>query len=229
MSEVAEKRIQIMAKVIHWMAVVSLMCSVLLVPKSGAAEAKVVYENDFEKTAPGKVPEDLLVLDGAFEVKEESGNKFLELPGAPLDTFGLLFGPTESAGLTVSARVYGTGKGRRFPTFGIGVNGVAGYKLQVSPGKKLIELYKGEEVVASAPYAWESDTWTLLRLQVRKDTASWNIEGKAWKQGLAEPAGWMISREEKAEPTAGRASVWGAPYSTTPIRFDDLLIRAISP
>ena len=41
------------------------------------------------------MPEDLLVLEGAFVVKAEGGNHFLELPGAPLDTFGLLFGPTD--------------------------------------------------------------------------------------------------------------------------------------
>src|SRR5438105_6355728 len=190
-------------------------------------EAKVIYENNFEKAEVGKVPEDFLVLDGAFAVKEEGGNKFLELPGAPLDTYGLLFGPTENGNVAVSARVHGTAKGRRFPTFGIGVNGVGGYKLQVSPGKKLLELYKGDEVLASAPYAWESDSWTMLRLQARKAGDSWKIEGKAWRQGAAEPASWSISQEAKAELAPGRASIWGAPYSTTPIRFDDLAIRAV--
>src|SRR5436190_9379313 len=113
--------------------------------ESKAADAHIIYENNFEKAEVDKVPQDMLVLDGAFAVKEEAGNKFLELPGAPLDTFGALFGPTESTNLIVSARVFGTSKGRRLPTFGIGLNGVGGYKLQVSPGKKLLELYKGDE------------------------------------------------------------------------------------
>jgi hypothetical protein len=191
-----------------------------------AAEPKTIYQSDFEKAEVGKVPEDLLVLDGAFAVREEGGNKFLELPGAPLDSFGLLFGPTEGAGLNVSLRVHSTAKGRRFPTFGVGLNGVAGYKLQVSPGKKLIELYRGEQVLATTPYAWESDSWTLLRLQVRKAGDSWQIEGKAWKQGSPEPTAWTISQTEKTEPSPGRASLWGSPYATTPIRYDDLLIRA---
>ena len=191
-----------------------------------AAEPKTIYQNDFEKAAGGKVPEDLLVLDGAFAVKEEGGNKSLELPGAPLDSFGLLFGPTEGAGLNVSARVRGTARGRRFPTFGIGLNGVGGYKLQVSPGKKLLELYKGEQVLTTTPYAWESDSWTLLRLQVRKAGETWQIEGKAWKQGGPEPTAWTISQTEKTEPSPGRASLWGSPYATTPILYDDLLIRA---
>src|SRR2546422_109205 len=108
-------------------------------PASGA-EPKIIYQNNLEQAEVGKLPGDFLVLDGAFTVAQDAGNKFLELPGAPLDTFGLLFGPSEGAEIAVSVRVYGTAKGRRFPTFGVGLNGVAGYKLQVSPGKKLIEL-----------------------------------------------------------------------------------------
>jgi hypothetical protein len=194
---------------------------------SAAAEGKTLYENNLEKLASGKLPEDLLVLDGAFTVKGENGNKFIELPGAPLDTFGLLFGPTQTGGALVSMRVQGTAKGRRFPSFAVGLNGVGGYKLQVSPGKKLLELYKGEEVLTGVPFNWESGSWTQLRLQVRKADGGWRIEGKAWKEGMAEPAAWTISHQEKTEPTPGRASLWGAPYSTTPILYDDLLLRAV--
>src|ERR1044071_3507412 len=106
---------------------------------AAAAERSMIFENNFEKAELGKGPDDFLVLEGGFAVKEDAGNKFLELPGAPLDTFGVLFGPTEGSGIEVSARIYGTGKGRRFPSFGIGLNGVGGYKLQVAPGKKLLE------------------------------------------------------------------------------------------
>src|SRR5437762_13249277 len=93
-----------------------LALSLVLAHQSEAADTKIIYQNNFEKAEPGKVPEDFLVLEGGFTVKEESGNKFLELPGAPLDTFGVLFGPTEDRGVAVSARVYGTSKGRRFPS-----------------------------------------------------------------------------------------------------------------
>src|SRR6266705_3685029 len=111
-----------------------------------AQQAKLLYENDFEKAALDKVPEDFLVIDGQFAVKEEGGNKFLELPGAPLDTFGVLFGPTEKEGTAVFARIYGTGKGRRYPSFAVGLNGqgTAAYRLQVSPAKKALELFKGD-------------------------------------------------------------------------------------
>ena len=67
-------------------------------------DAKPLYQNNFEQAAIDQVPDGFLVLDGGFVVKEEGGNKFLELPGAPLDTFGVLFGPSEGINVAVSAR-----------------------------------------------------------------------------------------------------------------------------
>src|SRR6267142_2050930 len=156
------------------------------------AQPKPFYENSFEKAEAGKLPEGFLALDGGFVVKEEQGNKVLELPGAPLDSFSVQFGPTESADVAISARIKGTAKGRRFPTLGVGLNGVAGYKLQVSPAKKLLELYKDQEVKATIPFEWKSGEWTHLRLQVRKVKAGeWKVEGKVWLPGSPEPENWM--------------------------------------
>ena len=186
---------------------------------------KSLYENNFDKAELNKVPDDFLVLDGQFAVKQEGGERFLELPGAPLDTFGVLFGPTEKEGDAVSARIFGTGKGRRYPTFAVGLNGqgTSAYRLQVSPAKKAVELYKGDEVKASVSYEWQPAAWTRLRLQVRKvKDGDWKVEGKVWTD--KEPATWTVSFDEKDQPVAGKASIWGSPYATTPIRFDDLLV-----
>jgi len=193
-----------------------------------AAQPKTLYRTDFEKAEIGKVPEDFLVLDGGFVVQQEGGNNFLELPGAPLDTFGLLFGPTESNNVSASARIFGTGKGRRFPAFAVGLNGVGGLKLQVSPAKKLVELYRGEEVLASAPYNWESGSWTMLRLDVRKSKdGEFKVQGKVWKQDAKEPQAWTIDYTLMGDLPAGRAAIWGNPYSGTPIGFDDLSVSSI--
>ena len=109
---------------------------------ASALAQNATYEQNFDGAEVGSAPKEFLVLDGGFKVVEEGGNKFLELPGAPLDTFGVLFGPTEKENRVVSARIFGTNKGRRAPTFNVGVGGVGGYKLQVSPGKKAVELYR---------------------------------------------------------------------------------------
>jgi len=203
---------------------------------SRAAEpGKPLYVNDFSAASAGQVPEELLVLDGGFTVKEEDGNKFLELPGAPLETFGVVFGPTETNGLSVSARIQGSGKGRRFPTFGVGLNGVGGYKLQVSPAKKLVELYRGDTLLTNAPWTWETGSWVFLRLQTRPTapaaqasagenaTQPVKLEAKVWKQGEPEPAAWQLSFPDPGAPP-GRASIWGMPFAGTPLRFDDLTV-----
>jgi hypothetical protein len=191
-----------------------------------AADSKPIYENNFTSTALDKVPEEMLILDGGFAVKEEGGNKFLELPGAPLETYGAIFGPTEPAGLAVSARIQSTAKGRRFPTFGIGLNGVAGYKLQVAPAKKMVELYRGEELLTNAPYTWEPGSWVMLRLQSRPADAGVKVEAKVWKQGDPEPKTWQISFPDKGAPP-GRPSLWGMPFAGTAVRFDDLAVSKV--
>lgn len=187
-----------------------------------------LFSADFETLPTGKLPDEFLVLDGAFEIKEDAGNKFIELPGAPLETYGLLFGPAETNDVAVNARIQGSIKGRRYPVFGVGLNGVGGYKMLVAPAKGELELFKGEERVAAATFEWKSGAWTALRLQLRKAGSSeWRVEGKAWPGGAAEPKEWLISFAEKTEPIAGRASIWGSPFSGQPIRFDDLTVRRV--
>jgi len=206
-------------RLIRWAAIWTVTLSAL-------AQDKPLYENNFEKAELGKVPDDFLVLDGGFTVREENGNRFLELPGAPLDSFSAQFGPTESSGVSVSARIKATAKGRRFPAFGLGLNGVAGYKLQVTPGKKMLELYKDQSLKASVPWEWKPGQWLHLRLQLRlAKPGTWRIEGKAWAQDAPEPADWTITADETEEPIAGRASLFGSPFSDTPIQYDDLRVE----
>ena len=145
-----------------------------------------LYSQDFTKAAPGDPPEDVMILDGQFTVKEEAGNRFLELPGSPLETYGLLFGNSRSNGVQAQARVWGTKAGRKQPVFALGLNGLGGFKLRVSPAKQAVELLQGDEVLRSAPFQWQSGEWTSLRLQVRAVGPSVTLEAKAW-QGAKEP------------------------------------------
>lgn len=185
-----------------------------------------LFQSDFAKVAIDQVPDDFLVLDGGFGVKDFEGKKVLELPGAPLDTFGVLFGPATKGGACVSADIYGVSKGRRYPVFGVGLSGVGGYKLKIAPAKGGLEIYKGDDMLATVPYDWKSASWTMMRLRVRPEGDHWKIEGKAWPKTDTEPAGWMVAADEKTRPADGRASIWGSPYSGRPIRFDDLLLTS---
>jgi len=195
----------------------------LLTAPVGAAEP--LYKNDFESAELDKVPKDMLVMAGDFAVKQDKEGKYLELPGEPLDSFGLLFGPSVQDDVSASARFYGSKKGRKFPTFGVSLNGANGYRLQVSPAKGALEFFKGDESKLSVPYTWTPDSWTTLRITVRKKGAGWVIEGKAWTTGSPEPEKPTITLDETTAPATARAGIWGSPYSGLPIRFDDLVVE----
>ena len=197
-------------------------------PALEANAAPPVYAQDFSKAAPGSQPDDLLILDGQFAVKEEAGNRFLELPGAPLESFGFLFGPSEQSGFEVSARIFGSRQGRKFPTLAVGLNGASGYRLQVSPAKKALELFKGETAVATAAFDWKSGEWTELRLRIVKGgTAGFRVEGRAWPASGTEPSQAQVVLEETTLQPAGKAGAWGMPFAGTPILFDDLKLTPV--
>jgi hypothetical protein len=192
-----------------------------------AAAEKPLYENDFENAKPGPPPEDMMILSGDFSIKQDGTNKFLELPGTPLDSFSLQFGPAATNSVSAAATIRAVGKGRRYPTFGIGVYGVAGYRLQVSPGKKALEVYKDQTLLGTVDYEWKSGEWLTLRLRSEQlADGRWKISGKAWIKGTPEPATALIQADDHPEqPPSGRASIFGSPFSSTPIQFDDLLVE----
>ena len=192
------------------------------------AEVRPIFSNDFSREAVGRLPNDFLAIAGDFTVIEDDRDgRFLVLPGAPLESFGLLFGPTLKGEAGVRARFFGTKAGRKLPAFGLSLGGVGGYRLQVSASKKLLEIFQGDEVRQSVEYVWNEGGWTNLLLQVRKVGSEWVIEGKVWASGGVEPAGWLISVTTPSEPPGGRPGLWGTPYSGTPIRFDDLLVSPV--
>jgi hypothetical protein len=205
----------------------AVLCSRLSGGTAAAEDAKPIYENNFETTEAGKVPDDFLVIDGTFAVKQEGTNKFLELPGEPLDNFGIVFGPTVQSDVSVFARIRGTKKGRRQPIFAIGLNGQSGYKLQVTPAKGFLEIIRDDASVTNIPFEWKSGEWTHLKMQVTKAGESFRVEGKAWSEGNPEPEKYMIGCESSKDLPKGRPSIWGSPISTTPIQFDDLVVKKL--
>ena len=189
-----------------------------------------LYSNDFSKVPPGKLPEgeEFLALAGEFVVKDVDGNRLIELAPTPLESFGLLFGPApEKPNYAVGARIWGATTGRRTPEFGVGSHDAGGYKLWLMPRQKLVAIRKGDQTLATAPYdAWRTATWTTFRLEVvPAGEGKWAVRGKVWAEKSDEPKDWTIRFDDTAEPPAGRASLWGNPYSGQPIRFDDLRVK----
>lgn len=184
------------------------------------------FAADFENAAVDKLPAEF-VTEREIVVKEDAGNRFLQFPDAPAEPMNAQFGPVVKTGVA-GARASGLKKGRLFPQFALGLGGLNGYRLQVSPGRKLVELLKGDEVKASAPVEWASEKWLHLRLQIREvKPGAWRIEGKTWLADATEPAEWTVAIDETAEPPMGRATLWSTPFSNTPIRFDDVAVKPL--
>ena len=202
---------------------------VLAISLLSPAVAAPLSAFDFQSVTVGELPEDFLVLDGNWAVKDDSGNKLVELPGAPLDSFGALFGPSQVDGVVLTARGRSERKGRLYPAFAISLNGVGGYRLQVSAAKKELEIFQGDEPKVGVPFEWESGAWTQMKLQVRKTGEGWVVEGKAWKDGTPEPKDWMVTLKVGEAPPEGRPAFWGNPFSGRPIQFDDFKLEPIAP
>ena len=184
-----------------------------------------IYTNDFSTTTMGEEPEGMFVLAGDFKVRERESNSLLILPGEPLGNFGILFGSRRQDDVAVRARISSDLRGRRMPTFSIGLNGRSGYRLRVNAAAKSVQLLKSGDVFSEAHFEWLPNTWIWLDLQVEKtDDKLWIITGKAWLGDSLEPGDANVHFEDDKIPAKGRASVWGTPYSGKAILFDDLSI-----
>ena len=205
---------------------VILLCGIALVLI--AATPPSTYTNDFEKSEIGKTPDDLMILDGAFSVREVDGNKCLELAGDPIGSFGALFGPEGLTAMDVKARIWAASSGKRFPEIGIGVDDAGGYKLFLVPAKHELVLLNGDDPVASVPFDWKDGAWNWLRIRIELGAnKKWLIRGKAWAEGQDEPKNWIVTASDAQSPSAGKASLWGSDFSEKPIRFDDLSVSPV--
>lgn len=185
-----------------------------------------LFQSDFQQVAAGSLPEDFKALSGEFVIKEEAGNRFVELSATPLNSFGLLLGPERESNTSIQARIRGWPAGKRFPEFGIGLGGAGGFALWLMPAINELQIRQSNRILSRAPLTWKPGTWTSLRLQLKfAGEGKWTVEGKAWNDGETEPAAWLTKFESTTAPLKGRSVLWGTPYSEKAIQFDNVLVE----
>ena len=187
------------------------------------------FSEDFSGVDVDAEPESIFILDGEYTVQEDGNNKFLSLPGSPMGDFGLLFGPRErEKPLELSFSFYASKKGRRMPSIAASIGGVRGYKLRLNPAARNLVLSMDETVFKEMPFSWKGEQWWKVRFQAfTGDTnQTTRLQCKLWPKEQNEPTEWFISEEFDIEYKGGKCALWGFPYSSTPILFDDLVISS---
>ena len=188
----------------------------------------VEFSEDFSKTEISSEPESIFILDGAYSVQVGDGkNKILTLPGTPMGDFGLLFGPRiREKGLELRFSFFSTNKGRRMPSIAAGIGGIRGLQLRLNPAARNLVLSYDETNLKKVPFLWVDAQWWEVRFQMTPEDlcSSTNVKLKLWPLKENEPRAWLVNEKFNIEYKGGKCALWGFPYASTPIAFDNLLI-----
>lgn len=165
-----------------------------------SAGAQEVVSLDLAAAAVGPVSKELVfVVEGVWEVADKDGVKSLKILAEPIADANAQVGMAAKGDAAILTRVFATKQARSYPRIGVSLHGMSGYRLMVNAAKKQIELVKSDEVVATAPFVWTSDSWVNLKLEAKREGAEgpWMVKASAWAEG-AEPEVPLISHKDES-------------------------------
>ncbi|MBC8326124.1 MAG: hypothetical protein H8E27_10930 [Verrucomicrobia subdivision 3 bacterium] len=199
----------------------AVFISACVMPPRADTNLTPLVQANFQSTA---LPENWIVLNGEVTVT----NGALQLPAKPLGLHGVMFGPALPDNLRVAARFQAKAEGRQLPEFGLGLNGIGGYRVMVSPGQMKLKLFRNDLPVHEVKHTWVPGDWTHIALQIQPMPGlKWSVNAKVWHSSELEPNDWQLAWMENVEPLPGRATVWGQPFSGKPIAVDDVRVWRI--
>lgn len=206
-----------------------MLFSLLLLACAARADEMKSFVFDADAWTEGDVPKEVFVVDGTIKIAAKDGNKAIMVDPSPITDATAQLGDSANGSASIEAKVFASKKGRSFPRFGVSVHGMNGYRLIANLSKKQVELVKGDQVVKSAPFNWTTETWTKLRLDVKKTSdTEWSIMGKIWPADADEPKDAAIQHTDGNLKGQGKCAIWGTPFAETPIYFDDVKV-AVTP
>ncbi len=202
-----------------------LLAASLLTACTLHAQQLQTFDIKADDWAEGEPPKEVFVVDGTIKIGAREGNKAIIIDPNPITDASAQLGVSAAGNASIEARIFAIKRGRSTPRFGVSVHGMSGHRLIVNPAKKTLDLVKGDQTLASAPFPWTSETWVKVKLEAKKaaDNA-WTITGKAWPATGTEPAEPMIKHEEKNLKGQGKCAIWATPFSGEPVFFDDIHI-----
>jgi len=183
------------------------------------------FEIKADDWAEGEPPKEVFVVDGTIKIAARDGNKAIVIDPNPITDASAQLAVSAAGNASIEARILAIKRGRSTPRFGVSVHGMSGHRLIVNPAKKSLDLIKGTDTLASAPFPWTSEVWVKVKLEAKKTEGdAWTITGKAWPADAAEPAEPLIKHAEKNLKGQGKCAIWATPFSGEPLFFDDIKI-----
>lgn len=196
---------------------------------SGVARVRVIpplpLSEGFDSLAVDTVPRHWINTTNKFVAREIDGNKVLvKLADNPFTKRARAFmGQSNWSDYTTQADVRATEKRRQMGDAGIVAQR---YSLVLFGNHQRLELESWQPETArtvKVPFAWKSDTWYRLKLQVENlPDGKVRARGKAWPATEPEPAQWTIERVESNGNRQGSPGLYAdAPFE---IFFDNLKV-----
>lgn len=188
------------------------------------------FDLNADEWPEGDPPKDVFIVDGTIKIAAKDGNKAIVVEAVPVTDASAQLAVSAAGNASIKARIFATKRARSTPRFGVSVHGMSGYRLLVTPAKKVLELVKADQTIASVPFTWTSDAWLYVKLEAAKGEGdTWRITGKAWAHDATEPADPLIKHEDKALKGQGKCAIWATPFSGEPVFFDDIQIAVEAP
>ena len=193
----------------------------------GTEEWTTVFEENFDQSLEGSIPQDFFVLDGDFRVVSKEGRKCLSLSANPLGEHGFLFGPRlKGETVRLSFSCLGAFKSRRHNVFAGALGGIRGVAFRINPSSQEISFSKNEEPLSSYNTKWSSNQWMKVHLETsnylpfKKTSIHYKLAPESERAFFSEGS---LSFEEFLP--SGRCVLWGFSYSGKEMYWDNLLIQ----
>jgi len=199
-----------------------------LVARSGSLEAKarvricpsLPFTENFEKMPDGGVPPGWLGVTRKTKIVLRDGSKVLqklaEDPSPPFMRIKGYMTPPIAGGYTIEADMLGTPKGDRFrPDMGL-INSRYEMTLMGVSNELRIESWTPiPRIRKDVSFAWDTDKWYRMKLQVKVDADQALVRGKVWPRDSAEPEAWSIELADPNPNREGSPGVYGYSPGTT--------------
>jgi outer membrane protein assembly factor BamB len=203
---------------------------------TGSASVRVFpplpWSEAFDSFAVNTIPPTWVNSTPKFTVRElEGGNKVLvkTTEGSSLASRArAYFGPSEFADYTVEGDVFATVRRRQQGDAGLIAQR---YVLALYGNSQMLHLEPWQPETArtvTVPFAWKSDTWYRLKLEVRNlGTGTTRARGKVWLASEKEPEAWMVQRFDPYPNRKGAPGIFG--NALAEIYFDNLKVYPTKP